>query len=213
MDKEKRICFKCNEITKQTMEHENLDDFLEGQVRERNVLYHGGGPDGIVGDNQFFGDFYNHAKEYANGFDNDSGVVTGFIYKTEDVFHFGNKEFSELQNVYKKLTSTELKNFYSKSIKNGTFNTAQDSYNISDKQIIPLVKKLLKSDDNLEDMDVSKDFLVPLFQKYAKSKGKNIISFEGHDFGGSTEYVVSDIKKLTNLNDIWKKAKQSIQVN
>lgn len=185
--------------------HENITDFLEAQQRERNILYRGSG-DGYVGDNQFYGDFYSHAEDYAGGsqaIKDGEGVVTGFEYNPDDVFYFDNRGgIDDLRNAYSKLTDAQLKEIYSKPIKDGIFYKAIEEAEISENQVIPLVKKWLKGSND----EISNDFLVALYQKYAKSKGKNIIAFEGNDFGGSTEYVVADIKKLTNLNEAWNKS-------
>ena len=109
--------------------------------------------------------------------------------------------------MYSKLTDTQLKDIYTKPIKDGVFSNAQMSYELSDKQVIPLIKKYLKG--QIKENEISKDFIVPLYQKFAKSKGKDIIAFDNFDFGGSTEYVVSNIKKYPNLNDAFKKAQKT----
>jgi len=48
------------------------------------------------------------------------------------------------------------------------------------------------------------DLLVPIMQYYAKSKGKNIISFLGSDYDGDqNEFIVDDISKYKQLKDVW----------
>lgn len=192
-------------LIQEAKKYDNLTDYLEAQQGQTNVLYRGAG-DAEIRDNQFWGDFYRHAEEYAGGAEEiaqGNGVVVGAIYNPDDVYYF---RPNEIQDIYSNLTDAELKQIYTKPIKEGVFGNAQMSYDISDRQVIPLIKKYLSG--KISEDEISNDFLIPLYQKYAKTKGKSIIAFEGSDFGGSTEYVVSDIKKLINLNEVWDKVKQ-----
>ena len=67
---------------------------------------------------------------------------------------------------------------------------------------------LVNSTENYKKYSMNKqnDFLVPLLTYYAKSKGINIISFYGSDYGGADEFVVNDITRYTKLSDMWKSA-------
>lgn len=190
-----------NALKEEAVKHDTVDDFIETVSFTRPVLFHGGDPDGRVGDNSFFGDFYNHAKEYASGYEDDAGVVTGILYDYSDVVYFANNENTRaLREQYVDMPEPQLKKIYGTQIEDGTFFTAMDSFQVSEEQVLPLVRQYLAGDD----IEISNDFLIPLYQDFAKKEGKNIVSFEGYDFGGSTEYVVADISKQLNLNELYK---------
>ncbi len=97
-------------------------------------------------------------------------------------------------------------------MKDGRLSDALYQGNLTDKKALSVVKKILKGDENFSSITgdkVKTDLMVPLMQDFANSKGRNIVSFEGNDFYGAQEYVVSDVKKLTNLNDIWSKTEKA----
>jgi hypothetical protein len=76
----------------------------------------------------------------------------------------------------------------------------------TEKMVIDFVYDfVVDSVEDYQDISMSKknDFFIPLLMFYAKSKGKNIISFWGSDYGGAYEFVVDDVSKYTKLSDIW----------
>jgi hypothetical protein len=75
----------------------------------------------------------------------------------------------------------------------------------TESKVIKFVRKFMHSDEKWTPKK-SNDFLVPIMLYYAKSKGKNIISFFGGDYGGSDEYVVHDISRYVTLKSLWIKA-------
>jgi hypothetical protein len=195
-------------LAKEARKYDNVDDFLEAAPREAHVLYHGG-LDGTVGDNAFFGDFYNHAKGYAD----EEGIVTGFVYDPKDVFPVGNKTLQSARRFFADKNIREyLKPIYDAAIKDGRLADAQYQLGIPDKNVVSYVTKILKGDTPYSEIAGTKrnDLLIPLMQELVyKLQGQNIISFKGSDFGGATEYVVRDVSKLTNLTDFYNKVKSA----
>lgn len=193
----------------------NKTDELTNQY---NILYRGQS-DEYLTDNSFMTDYIRHAIEYGE-------VVVGIIYN-EPVMHFDNNTFNKLRHddfaklliphihidfeydVYEKKFKEKLKQIYKPYFDDGKLLDAIYQLNYTETMIIDFVYDFLVNsavDYKKYSMNKQNDFLVPLLMYYAKSKGINIISFWGvdyGDYGGAMEFVVSDVSKYTTLKSIW----------
>lgn len=182
-----------------------------------NILYRGMSEGNELENNSFMADYVGHAKEYGE-------YVDGIIVGNEKILYFNNNTFNILRDKFAELLIPNIpKNFdydeyelkfkkklneiYLPYFKQNKLDDAIYSLNFSKKKIIDFVYDFIV--DSAEDyikysMNKQNDFFIPILMYYANSKGINIISFYGNDFGGTDEYVVNDISKYTKLSDIWK---------
>ena len=86
------------------------------------------------------------------------------------------------------------------------FNPIMSNDEDEDKIIDFVYNFIVDSVDDYKKYSMKKqnDFFIPILMYYAKTKGYNIISFWGGDYGGADEFVVDDISRYTKLSDIWK---------
>lgn len=184
-----------------------------------NILYRGMSEYDILENNSFMTDWIGHAREYGDCVD---GII---VDNFNEVLYIDNKKFNELRHddfaellipnipedfdydEYEKQFKKALKIIYDPYFKEGKLSDAMYDLNYNEKKIINFVYDFIVNsteDYKKYSMNKQNDFFVPLLTYYAKSKGKNIISFYGSDYGGSDEFVVNDISKYTKLSDIWK---------
>ena len=152
---------------------------------EYDMLYRGSVDE--LENNIFMTDYIGHAFEYGD-------VVNGILYNPSDVMFFNDNTFSSLRQNYRGLSKEDLLKIY-------------NSDKIIDIDAIDFVFKFIQSDVPYTKVNQNfdkNDLLVPIMQYYAKSKGKNIISFLGSDYDGDqNEFIVDDISKYKQLKDVW----------
>jgi hypothetical protein len=166
--------------------------------------------------NSFMTDYIGHAREYGD-------YVDGIIIN-EKVMYFDNTTFNKLRedfakllipsiskyfdyDEYERLFKKKLIQIYSPYFNEDKLSDAMHGLGYSEKKIINFVYDfIVNSSDDYKKYSMNKqnDFLIPILMYYAKSKGINIISFWGSDYGGSDEFVVNDVSKYTKLSDIWR---------
>ncbi len=162
-----------------------------------DVLYRGH-HDVETSDNSFMTDFFGHAEQYID----DTGRIDAFAFDPNDVLFFNDARFNEMRNAYRRLTDQQLAAVYKAALTGHRF---ADEFRGG----LSAVKKMIRSDTPYSAIcgDPSKnDALIPLLQVYARERGKNIIAFHGNDYadyGGQTEYVVGDVRKLTDLRKLY----------
>ena len=200
----------------------DYNDFLDetDELSKYYILYRGMDSWDEWTNDSFMGNFLSHAKEYGE-------FVDGIIIddSNSEIMYFDNYTFNQLRknitklilpskpmffeafNEYKEDFVEKLKEIYKPYFDEGKLYDAMDYLNYNEDDIINFVFNFVfNSTENFEEYSIKKDkdFFVPLLTYYAKSKGYNIISFYGGDFGGSDEFVVNDISKYITLSDIWK---------
>lgn len=184
-----------------------------------DILYRGMSEYDILANNSFMTDWVGHARQYSDYVD---GIV---VDDFKDVMYFDNKTFNKLRdgdfaellipNIprnfdyddYEKQFKKALKIIYDPYFKEDKLSDAMYGLNYNEKKIINFVYDFIVNsteDYKKYSMNKQNDFFIPLLTYYAKSKGKNIISFYGSDYGGSDEFVVNDISRYIKLSDIWK---------
>ena len=203
----------------------DYDTFLnktDSLVLKYNFLYRGMSEGDDLGNDCFMTDYIGHAREYGE-------YVDGIIIN-EKVMYFDNNKFNELRyenfaqlllpNIdtdsryfsyddYEDEMKNNLKEIYKPYFDMGKLGDAMYQLDYEEDGVINFVYDLLvNSTENYKKYSMNKqnDFLVPLLTYYAKSKGINIISFYGSDYGGADEFVVNDITRYTKLSDMWKSA-------
>jgi hypothetical protein len=199
----------------------DYDTFLnktDALTSKYDILYRGMSEGDELCDNSFMTDWIGHAREYGE-------YVDGIIIN-EKPMEFDNYTFNEFRHnfpnlldpslttkyylfdyeEYEEKFKEKLRQIYSPYFKESKLGDAMYQLDYDEDKIIDFVYDFIT--DSREDytkysMKKHNDFFIPILTYYAKSKGKNIISFWGGDYGGADEFVVNDISKYTKLSDIW----------
>ncbi len=197
----------------------DYDTFLnktDNLVSKYNILYRGFSEGDELSDNIFMTDWIGHAREYGD-------YVDGIIVN-DKVLYFDNSTFNKLREDFVKLLIPSIPKYFDYDDYEETFKEKLrqiylpyfNEYKLSDAmyqldydedKIIDFVYNfIVDSVDDYEKYSMNKqnDFFIPILMYYAKTKGYNIISFWGGDYGGADEFVVDDISRYTKLSDIWK---------
>ena len=197
----------------------NYDIFLnktDGLASKYNILYRGFSEGDELSNNSFMTDYIGHAREYGD-------YVDGIIVN-DKIMYFDNSTFNKLREDFDKLLipsipkyfdydeyeetfKKKLRQIYSPYFNEDKLSDAMYQLNYDEDKIIDFVYNFIV--DSSEDykkysMNKQNDFFVPILMYYAKTKGYNIISFWGSDYGGADEFVVADVSRYTKLSDIWK---------
>jgi hypothetical protein len=185
-----------------------------------NILYRGMDDSEYdeLSDNSFMTDWIGHAREYGE-------YVDGVIVSNEPILYFDNDEFDNLRenfipvilptfpkyfdnyDEYQEEIKEALKKIYTPYFNENKLGDAMYQLDYSEDKVIDFVYDILvNSAEKYKKYSMSKknDFFIPLLIFYAKSRGYNIISFWGSDFGGADEFVIDDMSRYTKLSDIWK---------
>ena len=200
------------------------DDFVENSDNSRyKIIYRGMDDQDELTDNSFFAEWPGHAREYGE-------YVDGLLI-TDDIMDFDNRAFNYFRHTgFDKLFSLPrdidydeeegkikkmIAKVYAPFFMEDKLGDAMYHFNYDEDKVIDYVyKTVIDSIERYEDISKTKknDFLIPLLTHYAKSVGKNIISFWGSDYemaGGAEEYVVSDVSRYVRLSEIWEMANDS----
>jgi len=191
----------------------------DGLTSKYNILYRGMCEGDELTNNSFMTDYIGHAREYGEWVD---GIIIN-----DRVMYFDNETFNDLREYfdillipsipndfewdeYEDKFKEKLKQIYTPYFDEDKLSDAMYGLDYTEDMIINFVYDFMvkSSEDYIKySMNKQNDFFIPLLQYYAKSKGKNIISFLGGDYGdygGADEFVVEDISKYVKLSDIWK---------
>ena len=108
---------------------------------------------------------------------------------------------------YEETFKEKLRQIYLPYFNEYKLSDAMHQFDYDEDKIIDFVYNFIV--DSVDDykkysMKKQNDFFIPILMYYAKTKGYNIISFWGGDYGGADEFVVDDISRYTKLSDIWK---------
>ena len=197
----------------------DYDTFLnktDNLVSKYNILYRGLREGDELSDNIFMTDQIGHAREYGD-------YVDGIIVN-DKVLYFDNSTFNKLREDFDKLLIPSIPKYFDYDDYEETFkeklrqiylpyfneyklSDAMHQFDYDEDKIIDFVYNFIV--DSVDDykkysMKKQNDFFIPILMYYAKTKGYNIISFWGGDYGGADEFVVDDISRYTKLSDIWK---------
>jgi hypothetical protein len=197
----------------------DYDTFLnktDNLVSKYNILYRGLSEGDELSDNIFMTDWIGHAREYGD-------YVDGIIVN-DKVLYFDNSTFNKLREDFVKLLIPSIPKYFDYDDYEETFkeklrqiylpyfneyklSDAMYQFDYDEDKIIDFVYNFIV--DSVDDykkysMKKQNDFFIPILMYYAKTKGYNIISFWGGDYGGADEFVVDDISRYTKLSDIWK---------
>ena len=197
----------------------DYDTFLnktDNLVSKYNILYRGLSEGDELSDNIFMTDWIGHAREYGD-------YVDGIIVN-DKVLYFDNSTFNKLREDFDKLLIPSIPKYFDYDDYEETFkeklrqiylpyfneyklSDAMYQFDYDEDKIIDFVYNFIV--DSVDDykkysMKKQNDFFIPILMYYAKTKGYNIISFWGGDYGGADEFVVDDISRYTKLSDIWK---------
>lgn len=213
-----------NESVKQTdlldlAKKYDYDTFLnktDNLTSKYNILYRGFSEGDELTNKSFMTDYIGHAREYGD-------YVDGIIIN-DKVMYFDNSKFNKLREDFDKLLipsipkyfdyddyeetfKEKLKQIYLPYFNEYKLTDAMYQLNYDENKIIDFVYNfIVDSADDYKKYSMNKqnDFFVPILMYYAKTKGYNIISFWGGDYGGADEFVVDDVSRYTKLSDIWK---------
>lgn len=198
------------------------DEFVDhAKLSDYTVLYRGMVEGDELEDDQFYAEWAGHAREYGEWVD---GVVVDY----KDIMHFDDwafdefrrKGFDEVLSLPRDVDYEEdeaeilkkMSEIYAPYFEGYKLSDAMYQFGYDEEEVLKYVyDAVVDSTERYEKLSMSKknDFFIPLLSHYAKSKGKNIISFWGGDYamaGGAMEYVVSDVSRYPKLSEIWKKA-------
>jgi hypothetical protein len=179
-----------------------FDEFLDktdSVAFDYDMLYRGS-IDGSIPDESFMTDYIGHAREYGD-------KVDGLLYNRSDLLYFDDIIFDNLRSYLRgKLSMEAIRSLYAPYFRTKLIDGMRGDLDTEDK-VIEYVYHMINSTDSFEDAIKSKeglDSLVPLLTHYAKSKGKNIISFYGNDYDGDQlEFVVIDPDRYIKLSDFY----------
>jgi hypothetical protein len=197
-------------------DYDTFLDKTDNLVSKYNILYRGLREGDELSDNIFMTDWIGHAREYGD-------YVDGIIVN-DKVLYFDNSTFNKLREDFDKLLIPSIPKYFDYDDYEETFkeklrqiylpyfneyklSDAMYQFDYDEDKIIDFVYNFIV--DSVDDykkysMKKQNDFFIPILMYYAKTKGYNIISFWGGDYGGADEFVVDDISRYTKLSDIWK---------
>ena len=197
-------------------DYDTFLDKTDNLVSKYNILYRGLSEGDELSDNIFMTDWIGHAREYGD-------YVDGIIVN-DKVLYFDNSTFNKLREDFVKLLIPSIPKYFDYDDYEETFkeklrqiylpyfneyklSDAMYQFDYDEDKIIDFVYNFIV--DSVDDykkysMKKQNDFFIPILMYYAKTKGYNIISFWGGDYGGADEFVVDDISRYTKLSDIWK---------
>ena len=197
-------------------DYDTFLDKTDNLVSKYNILYRGLREGDELSDNIFMTDWIGHAREYGD-------YVDGIIVN-DKVLYFDNSTFNKLREDFDKLLIPSIPKYFDYDDYEETFkeklrqiylpyfneyklSDAMHQFDYDEDKIIDFVYNFIV--DSVDDykkysMKKQNDFFIPILMYYAKTKGYNIISFWGGDYGGADEFVVDDISRYTKLSDIWK---------
>lgn len=181
----------------------SFNEFLK-KTDGMDVLYRGHFGD-TVGNNAFMTDYVGHAWEYAGGED-DGGQVDAFAVDWTDVIFFKDQQFNEMRSAYGHYSYRQLAIIYKNAFAEDRLANAMMNGEMNGRQAIEKIIEILQGDhrySSISDNPVINDLFIPLMQRFAAERGKNIIGFVGGDYGGQNEFVVHDVSKLVNLRDLY----------
>jgi len=168
-----------------------------------NILYRGMYDGDELSDKSFMTDYVGHAKEYGDYVD---GIIVG---DHQDILYIDDDIFNNLRDELKNVDRKKLYNIYEYYFTNNKLFDAMvdDDENSVIDFVYNFIKKSKVPYSKVQKNKIKNDLLIPIMLYYAESKGKNIISFLGGDYGdygGADEFVVNDISKYIKLSTIYK---------
>lgn len=155
-----------------------------------DVLYRGHSG-GEVSNHVFMSDYIGHAREYGDQID-------AYAIDYNDVMKFDNTVFELMRHsCWQEARTQGFAKFYRVACEGNRFSRVLN---------MKLAKSLIYGKMPYSEISFTpdkNDSVIPLMQRYAASKGKNIISFMASDYGGQMEFVVGDISRLIDLRKLY----------
>lgn len=176
------------------------EDFLKRTDGE-DVLYRGHGG-GDVADHSFFTNYLGHATQYGD-------VVDAYAFDHQDVMLYNDDRFEDMRRAYRRASEWEPDQFA--ALYRATLHGNRFAPDLDDR--IEHVSEVILGDEDIPYSSFSSNYadndaFIPLMQAYAAEKGKNIIAFNGGDYGeygGQLEFVVGDLSKLVSLRKLYER--------
>jgi hypothetical protein len=183
--------------------HDTVEGFIDA-TDGWPVLYRGHFGSEIE-DNSFFTDYVGHARSYID----ETGRIDAFAFDPRDALMFDDVRFDEMRFVYMRLDARKLEETYRKALAGNRFMPE-----LMNRETLDALYEILQGDTPYSDMSADpgrNDILIPLMQHYAREvKGRNVIAFVGGDFGdfgGQNEFVVGRVAELTDLRELYARAR------